>query len=96
MRGINAAFCQRAVDLGAKVLIADLSLTPDTEKWAKDNSNVAFQKTDVMKWKDLHNIVTVAKEKFGKTPDVYVAGAGVLEPVCVACHQPMRALRLSA
>jgi len=52
---------------------------------AKDLSgyaNVVFEKCDVTKWADLANLIKVSKEKFGDVPDVYVANAGVFEPVC--------------
>lgn len=45
-------------------------MTPDAEKLLKDLPNVHFQKTDAMNWADLQNLITVAKEKFGSTPDV--------------------------
>ena len=44
--------------------------------------NVVFQKTDVTKREQLERLVPFAKEKFGSTPDVYIAGAGIFEPVC--------------
>ena len=79
--GINAAFCQRAADLGAKgVVVADLALTDEARKMVDSTGNIIYQQTDVSKWDELHRLVTVAKEKFGSTPDVYVAGAGVFEP----------------
>ena len=45
-------------------------MTPEAEKLLDGMSNVVFQKTDVTDWEDLHRLVTVAKEKFGSTPDV--------------------------
>ena len=79
--GICAKFVKQAADIGAKVIAADLALNDDSKKLFEGNSNIAFQKTDVAKWEDLHELVKAAKEKFGSTPDVYVAGAGVFEPV---------------
>jgi hypothetical protein len=35
---------------------------------------------------ELNRIVTGAKEHFGSTPDVYVPGAGVFEPVRILVH----------
>ena len=40
-----------------------------------------YIKTDVAKWSELENIVTVSKDVLGDVPDVYVAGAAVYEPV---------------
>lgn len=45
-------------------------MTPDAEKLLKDSPNVVFQKTDATNWADLQNLITVAKEKFGSTPDI--------------------------
>ncbi|KAK3710342.1 hypothetical protein LTR37_010408 [Vermiconidia calcicola] len=77
---ICLAFVRRAVDLGAKVVIADLHLTTVAQQMVDSDSNVVFQKTDVTKWDELQRLVTVANETFGSTPDVYIAGAGVFEP----------------
>ena len=80
-QGINAAFVKRCADLGAKVINADLTTTPDAQKLFQGlDDKIVFQKTDVTKWDQLRQVIDVAKEKFGKTPDVYVAGAGVFEP----------------
>ena len=68
--------------MGAKVVIADLQLTTVAQQMVDSDSNVVFQKTDVTKWDELQRLVTVANETFGSTPDVYIAGAGVFEPVC--------------
>jgi len=78
--GICARFVKRAADLGAKVIAADVALTDDAKQLFGDDKNIVYQKCDVAKWDELHQLVTVAKEKFGSTPDVYVAGAGVFEP----------------
>jgi hypothetical protein len=51
----------------------------------KANPNtVVFQKTDVAKWAELKNLIKVSEVNFGDVPDVYVAGAGVFEPVSAA------------
>ena len=79
--GICAAFCKRCIDGGAKgVVIGDLRVTDDAQELFKGINNIEFVKTDVTDWKQLENMVTVAKEKFGATPDVYVGGAGIFEP----------------
>ena len=81
--GICACFVKRAADLGAKVVNADLKMTSEGEKLLSGLDNVHFQKTDASKWDQLQNLVTVAKDKFGSTPDVFIGGAGVFEPpVC--------------
>ena len=80
--GICAKFCQRAVEQGAKgVLVADVALTDEARDMVDRQKNIIYQKTDVSKWDELKRLVTVAKENFGSTPDVYIAGAGVFEPV---------------
>ncbi len=73
-------FCKRAAAEGAKVVVADIAQLPEAKELVDGSENVIYQQTDVSKWSDLQRLVTVAKEKFGKTPDVYVAGAGVFEP----------------
>lgn len=73
-------FCKRAAAEGAKVVVADIAQVPEAKEFTEGNESVIFQQCDVSKWSDLNRLVTVAKEKFGKTPDVYVAGAGVFEP----------------
>ena len=80
--GICAEFVNRAADLGAKgVVVADVALTDRAQKIVDSYKNVFYQKTDVAKWDQLQKMVDVAKEQFGSTPDVYIAGAGVFEPV---------------
>ncbi|KAL3423384.1 nad-dependent 15-hydroxyprostaglandin dehydrogenase [Phlyctema vagabunda] len=80
--GINLSFSQHAVNLGARVIIADLKLTEDGEKFPREtDSKVAvFAKCDVTKRADLENLVLVSVDKFQDTPDVWVAGAGIFEP----------------
>lgn len=68
--------------MGAKVVIADLQLNQEAQKLVDaSGSNTAFKKTDVTNWKDLNEAVKFSKEQFGSTPDVYIAGAGIFEPV---------------
>lgn len=63
-------------------MIGDLQLNQDAQKLVDGSgSNAVFKKTDVTNWKELNDLVSLAKEKFGKTPDVYIAGAGIFEPV---------------
>jgi NAD(P)-dependent dehydrogenase (short-subunit alcohol dehydrogenase family) len=82
--GINLSFSRLAVQAGAKVLIADLKLTADGEAFMKTQEakqSAAFVKCDVTKRADLENLITVSEKEFGDVPDVYIAGAGVFEPV---------------
>ena len=68
--------------MGAKVIIGDLQLNPEAQKLVDESgSSTVFKKTDVTNWKELNELVSLAKEKFGSTPDVYIAGAGIFEPV---------------
>jgi len=78
--GIGLAYVRIALGKGAKVIIADLQLHKDAEDLA-GKPNVVFTKCDVAKWADLENLITVSKDTFGAVPDVYVANAGVFEPV---------------
>ena len=66
--------------MGAKVVVGDLKMSEAGKKLLDGYSNVVFQETDAMKWDQLQRLVTVAKEKFGETPSVYIGGAGVFEP----------------
>lgn len=45
------------------------------------NKNVVFETCDVTKWKDLQQMVDASVKHFGDVPDVYIASAGVFEPV---------------
>ena len=79
--GINLAFVRLAIEAGAKVLIADLRLTADAEEFIKTAKNVVFQICDVTKWADLQNLIKISQEHFAGVPDIYIAGAGIFEPV---------------
>ena len=46
-----------------------------------NRKTVLYVQTDVAKWSQLENIVTVSTRVFGDVPDVYVASAAVFEPV---------------
>ncbi|KAH8668177.1 hypothetical protein BGZ60DRAFT_505571 [Tricladium varicosporioides] len=80
--GINLSFAQLAVQAGARVIVADLKLTSDGEKFMSGEGAKAarFVKCDVSKRADLENLVTASQKEFGDVPDVYIAGAGVFEP----------------
>lgn len=81
--GINLSFAQFAVQAGARVIVADLKLTSDGEKFMSGEGAKAarFVKCDVSKRADLENLVTASQKEFGDVPDIYIAGAGVFEPV---------------
>lgn len=80
--GINLAFAKQALARGAKVLIADLKLTPDGQSFVDDNARdrVVFVECDVSKRAQLQNLIDVSRQHFKTVPDVYIAGAGVFEP----------------
>ena len=90
--GINLCFARLATTQGAQVLLADLELTADAEEFVKQSnrhdgtSSAVFTRCDVTKRSDLENLVAVSLETWGDVPDVWVAGAGVFEPVCL-CSQ---------
>ncbi len=67
-------------------MIADLKLTQDGEKFVNGEGakTAVFTKCDVTKRAELENLIKVSEKRFGDVPDVYIAGAGVFEPVCVS------------
>lgn len=83
--GINLSFAQSIVQKGCQVVIADLGLHRLAEQWidelpADKKNFVAFQRTDVTRWKDLKAAMDSCTHHFGTTPDIVVPGAGVYEP----------------
>lgn len=82
--GINLSFVKLAVKAGARVIIADIKLTTEAEEFVKEAGDkvVIFETCDVTKRADLENLATVSSAKFHDVPDVWIAGAGVFEPVC--------------
>lgn len=74
---------QLAHSLGAKLIIGDLKLTPEAEAFISQASSdrIVFQPCDVTKWDQLQKFISTSEEKYGDVPDVYIAGAGVFEPV---------------
>ena len=81
--GINLSFARLAIDNGARVLIADLKLTKEAEEFVNKAGPrlVVFAKCDVTKRTDLENLAKASQKAFNDTPDVWIAGAGVFEPV---------------
>lgn len=88
--GIGLAYCLLARKQGAKkVILADLRLTQAAKEAVQSDENLIFQQCDVTKWKDLQNIIDVSLARFGDVPDIYVASAGVFEPVCTSPIWPI-------
>lgn len=81
--GINLAFARLCLQQGAKVIFADLKLTPEATTLVDSLSSkeAVFVKCDVTKRSDLENLVVVSEKEWGDVPDVWIAGAGVFEPV---------------
>lgn len=82
-KGIGLSFVKLAHDQGAKVIIADLRLHKDADNIGISigTPGIVFQKVDVAKWDQLEALVPLSVKSFGDVPDVYVAAAGVFEPV---------------
>lgn len=81
--GIGFEIVKLAASIGSKVVVADLKLNEQAEAFVKsqDEKDLVFQRCDVTKRADLERLVEVAEEKWGEIPDVYMASAGVFEPV---------------
>lgn len=63
------------------MIIADLRLTEDAKKAVQSDQDIIFLPCNVTVWKDLQAIIDTSLARFGDVPDVYVASAGVFEPV---------------
>ena len=65
------------------MIIADIRLTDEAEKFIQSvgADQLVFGKTDVAKRDDLENLIILSEKVFHDVPDVYIAGAGVFEPV---------------
>ena len=83
MAGIGLAAAQLATSKGAKTIIADLKLTPAAETFVNSTptASILFQPCDVRNWADLQALIRVSLDKWGDVPDVYIAAAGVFDPV---------------
>jgi len=77
--GIGYAIAQRFLREGARVVIADIDLTKGQEaaKLLERSGEIRFQKTDVAKRLDVHNLVAATLESFGDI-DILVNNAGVV------------------
>ncbi|KAH8886615.1 NAD(P)-binding protein [Thozetella sp. PMI_491] len=79
--GIGLSYAQLAHEHGAKgILIGDLRLTEEAQRFVDAHDNVVFQECDVIKWAELQGIIDAAKAAFGEIPDVFIASAGLFEP----------------
>ena len=91
--GINLCFANLLLSRGCNVLFADLALRPEAQEAVNKHSangggkgRAAFQKTDVVKWRELEAMFGAAEKEFGSSgADIVVPGAGVYEPVCFSC-----------
>lgn len=91
MLGIGLAYCLLARKQGAKkVILADLRLTQAAQEAVQSDENLIFQQCDVTKWKELQNIIDMSLARLGDVPDIYVASAGVFEPVCTSAIWPIK------
>lgn len=66
------------------MLIADIQLSKEAEHLVKAQEDVHFQKCDVRNWQDLKALVQTSLQLWNDVPDVYIAGAGIFEPVRLA------------
>ena len=84
--GINLSFARFCVQEDPRVIVADLKLTEDGERFmAGEGAKAAvFAECDVTKRADLENLLKISELEFGDVPDIYVAGAGVFEPVSIS------------
>jgi 3-hydroxybutyrate dehydrogenase len=84
--GINFTFAKVLLEKGCNVVIADLTLRPESEELVRAYSGegksvkAVFVKTDVADWGQLERAFDVAVEEFGGV-DIVVPGAGIYEPV---------------
>jgi hypothetical protein len=86
--GICFSFVQIAHSLGSKIIIGDLKLTPEAEEFVSKagSSRIVFHPCDVSKWDQLQMLVSVSEDKYDDVPDIWIAGAGIFEPVSLEVH----------
>lgn len=72
-----------AHSLGAKIIIGDLRLRQEAREFVSKAGpdRIVFQPCDVTEWDQLQELVSTSEEKYGDVPDVWIAGAGIFEPV---------------
>ncbi|PWY96153.1 NAD(P)-binding protein [Aspergillus sclerotioniger CBS 115572] len=78
--GIGLQLIRLASAKGAKIIIADLQLTPEAQHLVDTTETVIYQRCDVRNWDDLHALIQVSRDKWNDVPDVYIASAGIFEP----------------
>lgn len=82
--GINLCFAKLLLSQGCNVVLADLSLRPESQEvidaYSKGSPRAVFQQTDVTDWPQLERMFSVAEQRFGSA-DIVCPGAGVYEPV---------------
>lgn len=93
--GIGKAIAQELLDNGANVVVGDMN--PDEPEFdIKDNSGeMIYVRTDVSNFDSVNELVSKAKEKFGKI-DVLINNAGINIPrLLVDCKEPHGKYELS-
>lgn len=78
--GIGFALAKLCHQQGARVLIGDLKLTTEAEKYIADNDAITWAVSDVTDWNSLHNLISKSLQEFKDVPDVYCPVAGLYEP----------------
>jgi hypothetical protein len=65
------------------MVVGDLKLTPEAQNFVSSlgPDRIIFQPCEVTKWNQLQQLVSTSEEKYGDVPDVWIAGAGIFEPV---------------
>jgi hypothetical protein len=68
------------------MIIGDLRLTQEAKEFVSrvGRDRIVFQPCDVVKWDQLQKLVSTSEVKYKDVPDVWVAGAGIFEPVRLA------------
>ena len=89
--GITLSFAKLLLSKGCNVVIADLSLRPESEALVSQyplsspGAKVVYQRTDVTDWAQLGKVFEVAVQHFGGA-DIVCPGAGVYEPVRLSSY----------
>lgn len=81
--GIGLSYAKQFHAKGGRVIIGDLKLTAEAASFvdsAQPSGSVIFRPCDVLKWSDLHALVSASVTAWDEVPDVYCASAGVFEP----------------
>ena len=75
----------KEIDIIASPLVEAYLVRDDAEKFVRASgpSRVVFTKCDVSKREHLEGLASASLMAFNAVPDVWVAGAGVFEPVSI-------------